>query len=153
MYEIGTNTFSNYTPATQTTPAVLDVLTLEVMAIQEKTIIATVCEGAAYSYDENIYVEEGEVVPGEQTVTFYLTSANDCDSIVYLVINGLPASHTTEYAETCSGIPYNWHGQDYYLSSTYVDSLRTIEGCDSICTLLLTVQERLHSDTAVTLCY
>lgn len=153
MYEIGTNTFSYYTPATQTTPAVLDVLTLEVMAIQEKTINATVCEGAAYSYDENIYVEEGEVVPGEQTVTFYLTSANDCDSIVYLVINGLPASHTTEYAETCSGIPYNWHGQDYYLSGTYVDSLRTIEGCDSICTLLLTVQERLHSDTAVTLCY
>ena len=153
MYEVGTNTFSNYTPATETAPAILDVLTLEVMPIQEKTLQATVCEGAAYTYDEHIFVEEGEVVPGEQTITFYLTSVNMCDSIVYLVINGLPAAKTTEYAATCSGIPYNWHGQDYYLTGTYVDTLRTLEGCDSICTLLLTVEERLHYDTAVTLCY
>jgi hypothetical protein len=153
MYEIGTNSFSNYTPATETTPAVLDVLTLEVLAIQEDTISAVVCENAAYYYDEHVYVEEGEIVPGEQTITFYLTSVNGCDSIVYLQITGMPSSYTTEYAETCSGIPYNWHGQDYYLTGTYVDSLQTVGGCDSICTLLLTVQERLHSDTSVYLCY
>lgn len=153
QYHVGTNSFSNYKPATETAPAVLDVLTLEVQAIQEKTISAVVCENAAYYYDENVYVEEGEVVPGEQTITFYLTSKNGCDSIVYLQITGMPTSYTTEYAETCSGIPYNWHGQDYYLTGTYVDSLQTIGGCDSICTLLLTVQERLHSDTSIYLCY
>lgn len=152
-YELGENDFDIYTPGTSTMPDQYASLDLTVLPITRDTIDATVCEGAAFYVDENVYLEEGEVVVGEQTIIFTLTSPNGCDSIIYLNVTGLPAARATESASTCSGIPYNWHGQDYYLGGTYVDTLQTILGCDSICTLLLTVEDVIHTDTAITLCY
>lgn len=152
-YEVGENDYGIYTPGTSTMPDQYASLDLTVLPITRDTIDATVCEGAAFYIDENVYLEEGEVVVGEQTIIFSLTSPNGCDSIIYLNVTGLPAARATESASTCSGIPYNWHGQDYYLGGTYVDTLQTILGCDSICTLLLTVEDVIHTDTAITLCY
>lgn len=152
-YVVGDNHYGIFTPGTAATPDQYASLDLTVRPIERRTITDTICEGAAYYIDENVYLEEGEVVVGEQTIIFTLTSANGCDSIIYLNVTGLPAARATESASTCSGIPYNWHGQDYYLGGTYVDTLQTVLGCDSICTLLLTVEDVIHTDTAITLCY
>ena len=153
QYHVGTNYFSHSIPATDTTEASYELLRLEVLPLTLDTLYATVCEGDAYVYDERVYLEEGDVTVGRQEFLFELTSMYGCDSVVLLIVDGLPASRTTEYASTCNGIPYNWHGQDYYIGGTYVDTLRTIDGCDSICTLLLTVEDVIRRDTAVTLCY
>lgn len=153
QYHVGTNYFSHSIPATDTTEASYELLSLEVLPLTLDTLYATVCEGDAYVYDELVYLEEGDVTVGRQEFLFELTSMHGCDSVVLLIVDGLPAARTTEYASTCNGIPYNWHGQDYYIGGTYVDTLRTIDGCDSICTLLLTVEDVIRRDTAVTLCY
>jgi hypothetical protein len=141
QYHVGSNIYSRTTAATDSTEEVYEVLSLEVMAMTIDTLEASVCEGDAYVYDEFVYLEEGDVTVGRQEFLFELTSMYGCDSVVLLIVDGLPASRTTEYASTCNGIPYNWHGQDYYIGGTYVDTLRTIDGCDSICTLLLTVED------------
>ena len=152
-YVVGENHFDIFTAGTATTPDVYTDLELTVLPVTTDTLFANVCEGAAYVYDEHIYLEEGDVTVGRQEFLFELTSIYGCDSVVLLIVNGMPASRATEYASTCSGIPYRWHGQDYYIGGTYVDTLRTIDGCDSICTLLLTVEDVIRRDTAVTLCY
>jgi hypothetical protein len=48
-----------------------------------------------------------------------------------------PSITTTITEQACGSYP--WNGQTFYNSGTYIDSLQTSSGCDSIVTLSLTI--------------
>lgn len=57
-----------------------------------------------------------------------------CDSIeVTLQVN--PNYSFSEGDSICEGVPYEWHGMTLTEAGSYVDSLRTLVGCDSVITL------------------
>ncbi|MBR6441561.1 MAG: Omp28-related outer membrane protein, partial [Bacteroidales bacterium] len=66
--------------------------------------------------------------------------------------SGLPC--TTVYSEftlsACNS--YTWNGQTYSQSGNYVQTLSTINNCDSIVTLHLTVNQPTYRDTTATAC-
>src|SRR6185503_4379063 len=59
---------------------------------------------------------------------------------------------TTTVTICANQLPYNWNGVDYAALGTYVDSLTTAAGCDSIATLILNVNAVLTDTTTVTIC-
>ncbi len=88
---------------------------------------------------------------GAHVVT--LTSSAGCDSIatLNLVINPLTTSTTN--INTCSNLlPFNWNGQSYSATGTYAVTLTGSSGCDSIATLILTVNPVVSSTTNITVC-
>lgn len=87
---------------------------------------------------------------GSRTVS--LQTAAGCDSVYTMTLVVNPTYHISEQAVICaSEVPYPWHGQNFFESGVYYDSLATLNGCDSIYTLNLTVDpSNNYYDTAAT---
>lgn len=77
-----------------------------------------------------------------------LTNAAGCDSTLNLSLQLFNAASTSQDVTICAGTVF-WVGTNQYtVSGTYVTTLATVHGCDSIVTTHLTVEPFL--DTAVT---
>ncbi len=59
---------------------------------------------------------------------------------------------TTNVAICASVLPYSWNGKTIVTAGTYIDSLKSIAGCDSIATLNLTVNATSTSGIDTTIC-
>ncbi len=68
-----------------------------------------------------------------------LHTIHGCDSIVRLVLTVHPTYDITIFDTICDNQVYAANGFNVNTSGTYVDSLHTIHGCDSIVRLILTV--------------
>ena len=82
-----------------------------------------------------------------------LTSSSGCDSIATLVltVNSVLTSNTP--VTVCNNqLPYSWNGHSYGVAGTYHDTLTSSSGCDSIATLLLTVNSVVSSSTNTIIC-
>jgi gliding motility-associated-like protein len=105
----------------------------------------TICENSTVTVAGNVYY-----IPGVYIDT--LVSANGCDSIIttnLFVDNTL----TTNISETiCQGTSYSFDGNTLTTSGTYVDSLVTSGGCDSVVTLYLFVTPTITYTEGVTIC-
>jgi gliding motility-associated-like protein len=78
--------------------------------------------------------------PGTYTATF--TSTSGCDSIVTLNLSVNPVNTNTVDTTICSSqLPFSWNGQNYNTPGTYIATLRASNGCDSIITLNLTINQ------------
>ena len=92
------------------------------------------------------------------TYTFYnnLHSDNGCDSIYELTLKVHPTYHYTSAHEICDNESYQW--RDTLLTDltagdyTYFDNLQSINGCDSIYQLNLTVNPTYIHNDAVVIC-
>lgn len=93
---------------------------------------ATACTSFIWPTDGNTYTSSG-------VYTATLTNAAGCDSIVSLnlTINSSTASVTTETA--CDSYVWSADGTTYTTSGTYLATLVNSTGCDSIATLILTI--------------
>src|SRR5690606_4289645 len=82
-----------------------------------------------------------------------LTSSAGCDSIATLVltVNDVLTS-TTNVSSCTSQLPYAWNGQTFDAAGTYDVTLPTSAGCDSVATLVLTVNDVLTSTTNISIC-
>jgi gliding motility-associated-like protein len=75
---------------------------------------------------------------GSQTAT--LQSIGGCDSLATLTLSLNPTFNETETFSICSNeTPYLWNGLSFSSSANQTISLNSINGCDSIVTLNLTV--------------
>ena len=120
-------------------------LILTVNPAFDQTAEATICEGTTYSWHGKTYTTAGIYYDSLQTI-------RGCDSIWTLTLTVNPAYDMTEEATICQGTSYRWQGSDYTTAGTYHDSLQTIHGCDSILTLVLTVNETYSSTEDVAIC-
>ena len=79
-------------------------------------------------------------------------SINGCDSVCTLLLTVNPAYNVTDEATICEGETYTWHEFVYSEAGEYVDTLHTINGCDSVCKLLLTVNPAYSMTDEATIC-
>ena len=114
-------------------------------AVRHTEVDTAVCE--SYTWNGSVYTESGQY---EQT----FTSAVGCDSIVtlHLTVNHKTYGDTTVVA--CES--YTWHGVEYTstpaTAPTYTMTGGNHNGCDSIVTLHLTVNQMTYGDTTVVVC-
>ena len=107
-------------------------LTLSVNPVESTTLSAAICEGTTYT-------ENGFNVSEAGTHTLNLQTVNGCDSIVTLTLTVNPVESTNLTAAICEGATYTENGFNVSEAGTYTQNLQTVNGCDSIVTLTLTV--------------
>ncbi len=91
---------------------------------------------------------------GTFQVQLIVTDLNGCkDSIIKLVtVANIPTSSTTNLAICSNQSPYTWNGQSYSNSGTYNVTLTSTNGCDSIATLNLTINQPSISTNNISIC-
>ena len=87
-----------------------------------------ICDGAIYMWHGNIYSNTG--------IYKYV---NNCGDTATLKLNVLPNYNTDIYAEICNGDTYNLYGFNASIQGVYTQHLFSVDGCDSIVKLHLTV--------------
>ncbi len=92
----------------------------------------TICSGDSVMVAGNTYTTSG-------LYTDSLLSSIGCDSLVYTELLVFPNATYTNMQTICSGEIYVLNGNVYDSTGTYIDSLQTIHGCDSIVTTHLTI--------------
>ena len=107
-------------------------LTLTVNPVATTALQAAICEGTAYT-------ENGFNVSEAGVYTQNLQTINGCDSIVTLTLTVNPVATTTLQAAICEGTTYTENGFNVSQTGVYTQNLQTINGCDSVVTLTLTV--------------
>jgi mRNA degradation ribonuclease J1/J2 len=120
-------------------------LTLSVNPIFNTNISAFICEGETYS-------ENGFNVSEAGVYTQTLQTINGCDSIVTLTLNVNPIFNTELSATICEGQVYTENGFNISEAGVYTQTLQTINGCDSIVTLTLTVLPSYNINLTATIC-
>ncbi len=114
------------------------VLILNVLDVLTESIEHTLCEGETYSFNGTNYNSTG-------SYTATLTSSSGCDSIVTLNLTVNPISYQNTIHTICAGDTYSFNGSDYNTSGTYIATLTSSTGCDSIITLDLTVLQPIQT--------
>ena len=111
----------------------------------DTVIYATICPGETYT-------ENGFNVSVARGYLDTLQSANNSDSIILLRLSINPTYDTTIVATICSGETYTDNGFNVSAAGTYTDTLQTINGCDSILTLNLTITNSTTGVDVVSAC-
>ena len=101
-------------------------------AVYTQEIHHAICEGS-------VYTENGFNVSEAGTYTQNLQTINGCDSIVTLTLSVNPVANTTLSVTICNGTTYTENGFNVSEAGTYTQNLQTVNGCDSIVTLNLTI--------------
>ena len=107
-------------------------LALTVNPVYEENITASICEGSVYN-------EHGfnESETGVYSQTFQ--AVNGCDSVVTLALTVNPVYEENITVSICEGSVYNGYGFNESEAGVYSQMLESGNGCDSIVTLILTV--------------
>ncbi|MCQ2337706.1 MAG: PKD domain-containing protein, partial [Paludibacteraceae bacterium] len=94
----------------------------------------SICQGDAYNF-------RGKTVRGAGV--YRDTTKNDCgcDSIFELTVTVLPTYRTIEYDTAYQNQTYQWHNRTLTETGVYLDTVQTVDGCDSICKLHLLVMK------------
>src|SRR5690554_3920616 len=116
-------------------------LDLTITASETSTITEVACGSYTWSANNQTYSNSG-------VYTETLTTVSGCDSIVTLdlTINNQSVS-TTVTEEVCGSYTWSANNQTYTSSGVYTETLATVEGCDSIVTLDLTISGQAVSTT------
>ena len=125
----------------------LVTMALTVEPAAETRLTGEVCEGRVYDqYNFNI------AAAASREYKRKLTGANGCDSTVVLSLTVVPSAVSMTEATICQGAYFEFCNKQYYTSGSYSDTIAAANGCDSIATLLLTVNPMLRGEDEVWLC-
>jgi hypothetical protein len=122
-------------------------MTLTTLPTYAVTDNQTICESELpYTWNGITFTEAGI-----QTVT--LQTANGCDSVVTMILTILPSYAVTETQTICeSELPYTWNGITFTETATQTVTLQTVNGCDSVVTMVLIVNNSVTEMVEVTAC-
>ena len=118
---------------------------MTVNPVYHDTINAAICE-------DSVYTENGFNESEAGTYTQNLQTVNDCDSIVTLNLTVNSALTSIIDAEICEGTTYSENGFEQSEAGTYTQTLQTINGCDSIVTLNLSMKLNSTMTFTATVC-
>ena len=121
------------------------VLTLSVNHVATTPLSATICSNETYDFHGRDLTQAGIYSDTLQTV-------NGCDSVIILTLTVNPVATTPLSATICSNETYDFHGRDLTQAGTYSDTLQTINGCDSVIVLTLSVNPVATTPLSATIC-
>jgi hypothetical protein len=110
-----------------------------------ETIEATICQGDSYFFAGKERTETGQYIDSLKTISL-------CDSIIMLNLTVNKIFSKTINVSICQGDTYLFAGEDRIDSGQYEDSLKSINGCDSIITLNLIVNPVYKKSIQATIC-
>jgi hypothetical protein len=88
---------------------------------------------------------------GTQNVT--LQAANGCDSVMTMTLTVNPTYTVTDTRSVCpSELPYTWNGVVFNNASAQSVTLQATNGCDSVVTMILTVNQTHVTTDSRTIC-
>jgi hypothetical protein len=105
----------------------------------------SICKGGTYRYKGRLLTQAG-------SYSDTIQRGGGCDSINTLVLTVNPALTATIRDSVCAGGVYLWHSKPLTSAGTYTDTASTAAGCDSITTLLLSVNPVKRSNLSKTIC-
>src|SRR5690554_2711846 len=115
-------------------------LDLTITASETSTITEVACGSYTWSANNQTYSNSG-------VYTETLTAVSGCDSIVTLDLTISNSQSSTVTKEVCGSYTWSANSQTYTTSGVYTETLATIEGCDSVVTLDLTISGQAVSTT------
>ncbi len=87
------------------------------------------------------------------TPTFTLTNAAGCDSVITLDLTILPAVSSSTNLTICDAqLPFVWNGLTFTAAGSQSATLISAEGCDSIVTLNLSVNQQITASIDSSIC-
>ena len=119
-------------------------LTLTVNPVATTNLNAAICQGETYT-------ENGFNVSQTGVYTQNLQTINGCDSVVTLTLIVNPVYSFTIDATINQGETYHGNGFEVSEAGTYTQNLQTVNGCDSVIVLNLTVNSSLGDVVANTI--
>jgi gliding motility-associated-like protein len=105
----------------------------------------TICEGKTFVYNGKVYSTQG--VYKDTLINQY-----GCDSILFLTLRVLPKLNNAIKAAICAPSAYTLNNKTFSQSGIYTETLSAQNGCDSIVTLALTVNQPSSKTNVVTIC-
>jgi len=120
-------------------------LNLNVLPVFATNLEAAICDGGVYSF-------AGEELTVEGIYTDSLVAGNGCDSLVTLVLHVFPTEATVVEEYICEGDVFVFGNDSLSIAGIYVDSLKTVNGCDSVITLTLHVIPASSAEVSATIC-
>ncbi|MEI2747375.1 MAG: gliding motility-associated C-terminal domain-containing protein [Ferruginibacter sp.] len=143
------NTSGSYTVTLVSAAGCDSIATLNLLVneVQTSTSDINICTNQLpYNWNGQTYSTPG-------TYTVMLTTIAGCDSIATLNLTASSVVTSTTNVSVCTNqLPYNWNNQVYNSAGTYTVTLTGSSGCDSIATLILTVNSTLTTTTSVSVC-
>ena len=136
----------NYTYTTTNAAGCDSVVTLHLTIHQPTTgdTTAVVCE--SFSWHGNTYTQSGNY-------THTMSNAAGCDSVVTLHLTVNQTVAVTDTRTVCaSELPIVWNGVQFAGAGTQTATLQTVNGCDSVVTMTLTVNQPTTGDTTAVAC-
>ena len=121
------------------------ILVLSIKNHSSSTTVASICQGAGYSFNGNTYTTAG-------TYFSSLVNANGCDSIATLVLHIKSPTSSTITASICQGDSYSFNENNYSSTGIYYYHTSNAAGCDSTVALNLTVVNPSFSTLHATIC-
>ena len=126
--------------------AVQDTLVLTVNTPAAGTTTAqAICAGETYTWNTIPYSVAG-------TYTNATTDVNGCSVVDTLVLTVSQASSTTVPATACGSYFWSNTNETYTTSGIYYDTLTNANGCDSVVTLALTINQPVYSSVTESAC-
>lgn len=120
-------------------------LQLTVFPTFDEAISETICEGESYIFGDETLTNSG-------TFTKTFTSVNDCDSTVTLRLKVAPNYSRAINEIICDNEDFMLGTESFTETGTYVKEFLTVDGCDSVITLNLTVFPTYEIDTTIAIC-
>jgi Secretion system C-terminal sorting domain len=120
-------------------------LTLTLRAKKYTAITDSFCAGGSYTLHGTIYTVAG-------TYTDTLQTVKGCDSIVTLTLSTTSGFKQSITTGICQGGSYNLHGKTLTTAGVYKDTVKTLQGCDSVITLTLLVYPNYTAARYDTIC-
>ena len=105
---------------------------------QGDNVTLTAMGASSYAWN-NASTNPSITVCDAGTYTVTGTDANGCADTARKTVTVNPTYNITVHDTICQGESYNFFGQNLYTDSTYTHTLFSSKGCDSVITLILTV--------------
>lgn len=125
---------------------------------------ASICDNKEYVWAGHEYIDIGQRTARTYITRTYiiwdsLTTVNGCDSIYKLTLTVNPSFYDEKADVTCDNVNYEWEGHEHIVigqleagNHIFWDSLSTVNDCDSVYKLTLTVNQSKHSDIYASIC-